>query len=179
MKPTAPRKNCPTCGYANRVNAKVCTQCGHSFVLIAADGSLRKACSACGHTNRLTAQVCSQCGRAFAGVRPTKFLRGKRWCPQCGAARKPAAKVCKNCGFHFKIVPAESPVVPSAKPPITLPPDPPTPVPLPPRKSRVGLEGEPSPYISSDELDRLRGSGPYSPSLVERMAHRLTKKANS
>ncbi len=178
MKPSAPRKTCPACAHANRINAKVCTQCGHAFVLIGVDGTLRKACSACGHANRLTAQICSQCGHAFAGVRPGKMFR-KKWCPQCGAARRPGAKVCTQCGFRFKTAPAESPVNPAAKPPIVLPPTPDVLAPLPPQTSHAGLEGEPSPYVSSDELNRLRGAGPYSHSLVERMAHRLTRKTHS
>jgi predicted amidophosphoribosyltransferase len=179
MKPLSPRKTCPKCGHTNRLNAKICTQCGHAFILVSDDGTVRKTCPKCNHPNRLSARVCSQCGYTFVSLRPAKLLRGKKWCPQCGVARRPSAKVCSQCGYHFKSVPAESPVIPAAKPGVTLPPAPDLPTTLPPRKPHGGIEGEPSPYISSDELNRLRRAGPYSPSLVERMAHRLTKKDNS
>jgi predicted amidophosphoribosyltransferase len=179
MKSFSPRKTCPTCGHPNRFNAKVCTQCGHAFILVSADGVMRKTCSTCGHANRLAARVCSQCGRAFPDVRPVQLLRGKRWCPQCGAPRRATAKVCSQCGFRFTSTPKETPIVPAPKPAITLPPALDVSPTLPRRKSHTGLEGEPSPYITNDELNRLLGSGPYSPNLIERMAYRVTKKDNS
>lgn len=179
MRTVSPRKSCPACGHANRVTAKVCGQCGHSFVLVGADGIVRKACSTCGHANRLTARVCSQCGHAFTVMRHVRLPGIKKWCPQCGAPRRPAAKVCTQCGFRFKTAPAESPVMPAPRPAVNLPPPPSTPTTLPPMRSRAGIEGEPSPYISNDDLNRLRGAGPYSPGLVGRLAHRLTRKDNS
>jgi ribosomal protein L40E len=182
MKSAAPRKACPRCGHQNRVTAKVCVQCAHAFVLVDADGVVRKTCANCNHANRLTARVCSQCGHHFSSLRPMKRLgSGQKWCPQCGAARKPSAKVCNQCGFRFKPHTTRPPIVGTVEPPVTLPPTFEARAPLPPNRPSVtdSLSGVPSPYLSSDDLNRLRASGPYSPGLMARFLFQLNKKDRS
>jgi len=181
-EPTANRKPCPLCGHANRPTAKVCSNCGHGFVSARADGTLRKFCPHCGTENRIRARVCVQCGQPFRGVRPVIKMNGQKWCPQCGKARRKQAKVCTNCGYRFKIVTEEAPVVPKTDPPIMLPPQfdaPPKLPPSTPPKRNVPLEGEPAPYLTSDEIDRIRGGGIYNPNFAARLISQFTRKNRS
>jgi DNA-directed RNA polymerase subunit RPC12/RpoP len=138
-------------------------------------GTLRKACPACGHQNRLNAQVCSQCGKAFSDAHPIKAtITGGRqkWCPQCGAARRVGAKVCTQCGYRFHFTRLTSPIEQQPPPAVALPPDVhiPPPVVLP-----TDIGGEPAPYLSNDELDRLRGGGVYHPNVFIRLLSNVKK----
>jgi DNA-directed RNA polymerase subunit RPC12/RpoP len=167
------RKICPSCGHSNRANAKVCTHCGRSFSLVRATGMLRKRCSNCGAENRLSAKVCTSCGQAFsmekALNRPTTTAK---WCPKCGTKRKPGAKVCTNCGYRFESQkPSAEPIVQMPQPAIT--PKPPTtpPVELPP-----DLKGEPAPYISDEQLNRLRQGTAYHSNVFVRLLYQMSKK---
>ncbi len=167
------RKFCPHCGHSNRIGANICSQCGRSFVLVKATGTLRKRCSNCGHDNRLRANVCSACGHSFqvekAAKAPTK---GVKWCPQCGKKRNLQAKVCNRCGYHFeKLKTGTAPLVQMPQPAIQAKPKPPAPVKLPP-----DLKGEPAPYISSDEFDRLREGGVYHSNVFVRLLYQMSKK---
>jgi DNA-directed RNA polymerase subunit RPC12/RpoP len=170
------RKACPHCGHMNRAGAKVCTQCGRPFVLSSRTGMLRKTCPFCGHENRLRARVCSQCGKAFSGTHPikTSIIGGRqKWCPQCGAARRPGAKVCTQCGHRFSFTRLTAPIVQPTPPAVTLPPDSTTPA----VKLPTDISGEPAPYLSSDELDRLRGGGAYHPNVFIRLLSTVNKKS--
>ncbi|HEX2906696.1 MAG TPA: zinc ribbon domain-containing protein [Phototrophicaceae bacterium] len=173
--PPPDRKLCAHCGHANRGAAKVCSQCGQPFLLVGETGTLRKTCPGCGHKNRVSAQVCSQCGRAFrsgTSVKVAATNRRPRWCPQCGTARRPSAKVCPQCGHKFYARSSQPPLTQTPPPAVTLLPDvfPAPPVDLPPT-----LTGEPSPFLSSDELDRLRQTGMYHPNILVRLYHRTRK----
>ncbi|MEP7291441.1 MAG: zinc ribbon domain-containing protein [Chloroflexota bacterium] len=169
------RKLCPNCGHSNRASVKVCPQCGYAF-LASTGGFLRKRCAACGHMNRLGAKVCSHCGHAFQGKVTALQSEGQKWCPVCGKRRGASAKVCSSCGYRFKLpvrVPAvpEQPIVQSETlaEPIKLrkttsaPPTPKVP----------SLSGEPAPYISPEELKRLREMGTQDPGLFVRLYHVL------
>ncbi len=167
------RKICPHCGHSNRATANICTQCGRSFILVRATGTLRKKCNKCGYENRLKARVCSQCGQPFkiekAVNRP---MAGAKWCPKCGKARKAGAKVCSQCGYRFHPSQTGSaPIIQTAQPAITLAPNNPPPVNLPP-----DLKGEPAPYLSSEEIDRLRHGGVYHSNVFVRLMYQMTKK---
>lgn len=142
------RKYCPRCGKASRGAAKVCSQCGYVFRMIAlarTDNTARKRCPSCTHTNRLNAQVCTQCGYHFQGIRgdssaatqkPKKTQQ--KWCPRCGNVCRIEAKVCAQCGHRFRTqftdTPAatatpkpaaitESPIMQKPDQPLTLPQD--------------------------------------------------------
>lgn len=175
MEATTERKRCPQCGYANRMMANVCANCGYRF-----SEGLRKYCTRCGKPNRVRARVCIQCGKPFrpAGV--------PKWCPQCGKRRRPGAKVCSQCGYRFRTPASEPPIAPNPEPPLVLPPqfDLSELNPLPPHKPAAAdvesrssdLSGEPAPFISNEELNQLRGAGIYKRSVIARTMSRLNKK---
>lgn len=181
-QPESDRKTCPHCGHSNRASARVCVECGHPFLLVRATGTLRKRCAKCGYENRLRARVCSQCGEPFRGALPADpaasvVATRQKWCPQCGTARPPDAKVCPQCGYHFRMPQKTEPIVQTPQPAVTLPDDaPPPPVNLPPS---IDLDGEPAPYISKEEFNRLRRSGIYQPNLLARLLDELRKKGDS
>jgi DNA-directed RNA polymerase subunit RPC12/RpoP len=159
----------------NRAAAKMCSQCGRPFVLTGLTGTLRKNCPSCGHQNRLGAKVCSQCGKAFLGTHSISVIGGRqKWCPRCGTARGAGAKVCPQCGYHFRFTRLTTPIVQPKPSAVTLPPDTSAP---PPVKLPVDIGGEPAPYLSSDELDRLRGGGVYHPNVFIRLLSRTNKKS--
>ena len=164
------RKLCPNCGRSSRVSVKVCPQCGYAF-LSSTGGVLRKRCTACGYMNRLGAKACSQCGKAFENRVASLQDNSQKWCPDCGKQRNPGAKICSNCGYRFKAPADEKPIVQSetqaepikvrrtiSTPPTPKPPD---------------LRGEPAPYISPEELKRLREMGTQDPGLFVRLYHVL------
>ncbi len=165
------RKRCPKCGHSNRAAAKICTECGYAFFLESTSGMLRKRCSHCGFMNQMGAKVCSQCGHKFHGkllsTRARSHNLTQKWCPQCGAQRREGAKVCSYCGYRFKELKVEPPVVQSSTlaDPVTVhnvtsaPPEP---------KVR-DLSGEPAPYVSQDELERLRQMGGERPGVFLRL----------
>lgn len=164
------RKTCPRCGHSSRASVKVCPQCGYAF-LSSTGGILRKRCDACGHMNRLGAKVCSRCGKAFENSVSMLQSEGQKWCPQCGKRRNASAKVCSNCGYRFKTPAISAPVVQSEthSEPISvkkITSAPPTPKPR-------DLSGEPAPYISPEELKRLRDMGAQDPGLFVRLYHVL------
>ncbi|MBA3873902.1 MAG: zinc ribbon domain-containing protein [Anaerolineae bacterium] len=180
MTETTPtdRKICSHCGHSNRLNAKVCTDCGQPFVLVRATSLLRKRCPTCGYENRLRAKVCSNCGHEFqvekAAKVPTPTTSAK-WCPKCGTQRKPGAKVCSNCGYHFETgKTATAPIVQMPQPAITTKPTPTPPVKLPP-----DLKGEPAPFISNEQLNQLREGTTYHSNVFVRMLYQMTKKDES
>ncbi len=132
------RKQCPQCGHANRIAAKICTNCGYAFPatsLAKPEGVPLKRCPECGHENRLSAKVCSQCGHKFRSMES----KGEKWCPRCGTVCRLEAKVCSHCGHKFrtsftnnaaasktasnagKSQITESPIVQTPDAPITLP----------------------------------------------------------
>ncbi len=164
------RKLCPNCGHSSRVSVKVCPQCGYAF-LTSTGGVLRKRCAACGHMNRLGAKTCSQCGKAFASGVSSLQSGEQKWCPNCGKRRNGSAKVCSSCGYRFKTPAADKPIIQAetqaepiklrkttSAPPTPKPPD---------------LSGEPAPYISPEELKRLRELGTQDPGLFVRLYHVL------
>jgi len=170
------RKRCPNCGHSNRATAKNCTQCGFAFFLASSDGILRKRCSLCGHMNRLGAKVCSQCGSAFQGHILSAPNQRQKWCPQCGAKRRDTAKVCSRCGYRFKVPPMESPVIQSdtlGEPIVSQKITTSTPEP-----KKHDLSGEPAPYLSKDELERLRRVGTASPGTFVRIFQILRDNQN-
>ncbi|MBI1279271.1 MAG: zinc-ribbon domain-containing protein [Anaerolineaceae bacterium] len=171
------RKSCSYCGHSNRASAKICTECGRSFTLVRATGVLRKRCPECGYENRLRAKVCSQCGHTFqvqkAPMRPVSSTKAK-WCPKCGSKRRPNAKVCSQCGYRFEVdkaSPTAPPIVQMPQPAITQKPAQPPPVKLPP-----DLKGEPAPYITDEELNKLRQGTSYHSNVFVRMLYQMTKK---
>lgn len=186
------RKKCPQCGHGNRISAKVCANCGYRFISAQIQG-LRKFCTQCGTANRIRARVCMQCGKAFRSASPTVV---QKWCPQCGKPRhtttKALAKVCSNCGYRFRTSVRtqshpEPPVKPFADSPLTLPPLFDEPIPLPPDEEPRKVDpvstvddqhssGEPAPFISSDELNQLRGKGVYNRRTTEQTLTRISKK---
>ena len=159
----AGRKVCPNCGHENRATAKNCTQCGFAFFLASSDGMLRKRCRVCGHLNRMGARVCSQCGTAFGGKILAPRQQPQNWCPNCGARRRDGAKVCSFCGYRYK-VPAEPPVVQSNDLSAPVSPGGVISVPKPP-----DLRGEPAPFLSDEELRRLRREGEHRPGFFVRL----------
>lgn len=169
----ADRKICSYCGHSNRSTAQVCTQCGRSFVLVRSTGMLRKRCPNCDHENRLRAKVCSQCGQTFSVEKLVRRPNATaKWCPRCGHKRKPEAKVCSNCGYHFETHKANTAAIVQTPPPATNPkPAPQQPVKLPP-----DLKGEPAPFLSDDQLNRLRQDGPYHSNVFVRLLNQMTKK---
>ncbi|MBI1258202.1 MAG: zinc-ribbon domain-containing protein [Chloroflexi bacterium] len=187
------RKRCPKCGHSNRAAAKVCTECGYAFFLEDTSGMLRKRCSHCGFMNKMGAKVCSQCGSKFHGKLLSSKARShnltQKWCPQCGAQRREGAKVCSYCGYRFKEIKIEPPVVQSsalAAPAIEHSPAP-TEQPVvqsntladpvtiqnvasvPPEPKVPDLSGEPAPYITQEELERLRQMGGERPGVFLRL----------
>ena len=171
---TTDRKPCPNCGHSNRVTAKNCTQCGFAFFLADTGGMLRKRCAHCGFFNRMGAKICTRCGAAFRGTVMESRSQRQKWCPQCGAPRKAGAKVCNQCGYRFKAEPVEPPLVQSndlGVPIKVKPPEPPVKVtprvtptasepPAQPASPKpTDLSGEPAPYLSPEELERLRQMG--------------------
>jgi DNA-directed RNA polymerase subunit RPC12/RpoP len=169
----ADRKICPHCGHSNRSTAKVCTACGRPFVLARATSLLRKRCPECGYENRLRAKVCSNCGHAFQVERAAKSpTASAKWCPKCGTERKPGAKVCSNCGYRFESGKTPTaPIVQMPQPAIT-----PTPTPTPPVKLPPDLKGEPAPFMSNEELNKLRQAEPYHSNVFVRLLQQVTKK---
>ena len=187
------RKRCPKCGHSNRAAAKVCTECGFAFFLEDTSGMLRKRCSHCGFMNKMGAKVCSQCGSKFHGKLLSSKARShnltQKWCPQCGAQRREGAKVCSFCGYRFKEIKIEPPVVQSnalAAPAIehsSAPTEQPVvlsntladPVTVhnvtsaPPEPKVPDLSGEPAPYITQEELERLRQMGGARPGVFLRL----------
>lgn len=159
----AERKVCPHCGHPNRVPAKNCTQCGFAFFLATSGGVLRKRCHACGYMNRLGAKVCSQCGAAFGGKLLAPREQPQKWCPNCGARRRDGAKVCSFCGYRFK-VPGEPPVVQAGTLSEPIAPGGVISAPKPP-----DLSGEPAPFLSEEELKRLRQVGEHRPGFFVRL----------
>jgi DNA-directed RNA polymerase subunit RPC12/RpoP len=181
-------KVCPRCGHTNRMSAKNCTQCGTAFFLALVDGEIRKRCPRCGVYNRESAKVCTNCGREYRTLQLTSRGQRQKWCPQCGAPRHATAKVCARCGFRFKTGAAvEAPLQQSSLTTDPIPPQaaakpaPPPEAPIkqspliaepisrrvtaaPPRRGAArpdfDLSGEPAPYISPEELDRIRGKRP-------------------
>jgi DNA-directed RNA polymerase subunit RPC12/RpoP len=173
--PSPDRKFCPYCGHSNRSTAKVCTNCGQPFVLARATSLLRKRCPECGYENRLRAKVCANCGHIFQVERAAKSpTASAKWCPKCGTERKPGAKVCSNCGYRFdtKKTPT-APIVQMPQPAIT-----PTPTPTPPVKLPPDLKGEPAPFMSNEELNKLRDADaePYHSNVFVRLLQQMTKK---
>jgi DNA-directed RNA polymerase subunit RPC12/RpoP len=187
------RKRCPKCGHSNRAEAKICTECGYAFFLENTSGVLRKRCSHCGFMNHMGAKVCSQCGSKFHSKLLTTRARAhnqrQKWCPQCGAQRHEGAKVCSYCGYRFKDIKIEPPVVQSnelsqppivhsnapTEPQVVLSNDLAEPVTIhnvtsaPPEPKPIDLSGEPAPYISQDELERLRRMGGERPGTFLRL----------
>ena len=178
MTETTPtdRKICPHCGHSNRLSANVCTQCGRSFVLVRATGSLRKRCPNCSYQNRLRAKVCAHCGKVFPVEKAAKRSSANaKWCPQCGAKHKPGAKVCSNCGYHFESTkPGTAPITQMPQPAIT-----PKPTPTPPVKLPPDLKGEPAPYLTSEQLNKLRQGEAYHANVFIRPLTQTIKKGGT
>ncbi len=142
-------------------------------MLVRATGLLRKRCSNCGYENRLRAKVCSHCGKTF----PIEKVVNRpsipaKWCPRCGMKRKSGAKVCSRCGFHFEVgKPTAPPIVQMPQPAIDPQPVSPPPVKLPP-----DLKGEPAPFITNEQLNKLRQGTAYHSNVFVRMLYQMTTK---
>ena len=159
-------KTCPQCGHTNKLTAKNCPQCGTPFFLAEVAGEMRKRCASCGHFNRMTANVCTRCGAEYAKVQIATRGHKQKWCPKCGSPRKTSAKVCPRCGYHFIAKPSEAPVVQSEThtdpKKVIEPPD---------------IDGEPAPYISPDELRKIRlGERESADTFLRAMQNLLRKK---
>jgi hypothetical protein len=137
--------------------------------------------------NRMGAKVCSQCGSKFHPKLITTRGRSKpgalaaraqvqKWCPQCGAERREGAKVCSFCGYYFKDAAAPKPQ--RAEPPFEAPitqasaqaePAIQNVATTPPEPKPRDLSGEPAPYITQEELERLRRMGGERPNTFVRL----------
>jgi hypothetical protein len=185
------RKRCSHCGYMNRMGANVCSQCGSKFHArlrttrgrshspLSARAQVQKWCPQCGAQRREGAKVCSFCGYRFKDIPVTP-------------ARKPVIKpVEQSIEPRF-----EPPVMQSStqmdalaiqaapnQPQIEAPFEPPImqsntlaePVTVhnvtsaPPEPKTPDLSGEPAPYITQDELERLRTMGGERPGVFLRL----------
>jgi hypothetical protein len=160
QNPDEERKACPNCGHSSRATAKICSHCGYVFFAVRENGMVRKRCAHCGHLNRMGAKVCTNCGSAFSGIAMISRGQAQKWCPQCGAPRRPTAKVCSQCGYHFKSTPIEPPLVHPNPKAVPIAPAQPVPPSHPIRHARTpDIAGEPAPFLSDDELNRLRDVG--------------------
>lgn len=159
-------KACPQCGHTNKLTAKNCSQCGTRFFLAEVEGEMRKRCDSCGHFNRMTANVCARCGTPYVKTQIAARGQRQKWCPQCGSPRKPTANVCARCGYRFVVKPGVPPIVQadtlSAPKTVIEPPD---------------IDGEPAPYLSPEELRKIRlGDRETADTFLNAMQKLLKKK---
>ncbi|MDX2159993.1 MAG: zinc ribbon domain-containing protein [bacterium] len=170
--PEADRKTCSQCGSSNKIGAKNCNQCGTPFSYLRENGVLRKRCTTCGYFNRDSAKVCSQCGTEYRRVvvasrpvarstAPAQPPSGKapnttqrQLCPQCGSSQRMEARVCTQCGHRFTAA-ERKPFTgdPISKRVQTSAPPPGAPRPV------YDVSGEPAPYVTAEQLERLRREG--------------------
>ncbi len=183
------RKRCAQCGAMNRMGAKVCAQCGMAFggrVL-----TLRQRwCPQCGAERRPNAKVCSFCGYRYKvdtePIEPPLLLsndlsepiRVRSELPHTPApisaeAPKVQASV-RTPDLTSTAVPTVPTASPLVEPPVLLSNDLAEPVKVhtmtgttPTPKPR-DLSGEPAPFISKEELDRLRRMGDQNSGLFLR-----------
>jgi ribosomal protein L40E len=177
------RKRCQQCGAMNRMGAKVCVQCGKAF-----RGKFvtfrQKWCPQCGAERRPNAKVCSFCGYRFKPesapvvVEPPVVQSNELSMPISTRKDSPhtpapiAAEVPKvpqgvrTPDLTSAAVPTEAPIMQSndlADPIKMRSTTGTTPTPKPP-----DLSGEPAPYLSPDELSRLRRMGDQTTGLFIR-----------
>lgn len=183
------RKRCQQCGAMNRMGAKVCAQCGSAFrgKMVALR---QKWCPQCGAERRPNAKVCSFCGYRFkpesasiiteppivqsSELSASIITRGDL--PHTPAsinaeAPKPAP-AASTPDLTRTAVPTEAPAAPLVQSNDLADPirkrsttgTTPTPEPPKPRD----LSGEPAPYLTPDELTRLRRMGDQNTGLFIR-----------
>jgi hypothetical protein len=177
------RKRCQQCGAMNRMGAKVCVQCGKAF-----RGKFvsfrQKWCPQCGAERRPNAKVCSFCGYRFkpesapiiaeppvvqssdlsAPISPRRDLPHTPAPVSAEAPKVPQG--VRTPDLTSAAVPTESPLVQSndlADPVGVRSTTGTTPTPKP-----RDLSGEPAPYISKEELERLRHMGDQNAGLFLR-----------
>jgi len=173
------RKRCSHCGYMNRMGAKVCSQCGSKFRVkllttrgrIQAQNHAQKWCPQCGAQRNEGAKVCSFCGYHYkdiqvqpAPVRPVVPKVEPPFEPpvmQSSTQAEPTTIQAVTPEPSF-----EPPVMQSSvSEPVTVhnvtsaPPEPKAP----------DLSGEPAPYITQEELERLRTMGGERPGVFLRL----------
>ncbi len=153
-------KICPKCGHRSRASAKNCAQCGTGFFIVYSKGELRKRCHECGFYNLDRAKVCTRCGTSYPAILMTSRGHVHKWCTQCGAIRRLTAKVCNRCGFHFTPPPLETPIQqsPALAEPLSQQIEA-APPPSGAARPAFDLSGEPAPYISPQEMQRLQRGG--------------------
>jgi hypothetical protein len=180
------RKRCQQCGAMNRMGAKVCAQCGKPFrSRLITFG--QKWCPQCGAERRPNAKVCSFCGYRFKPESapipaeppvvqsndlsaPIKTRKDMPYTPASIAAEAPKPpKGVRTPDLTRTAVPTEAPEAPImqsndlADPIGVRSTTGTTPTPKPP-----DLSGEPAPYLSKEELDRLRRMGDQNTGLFIR-----------
>jgi len=72
---------CPSCGVANKPDAKFCSECGKEMIVT-------RACPKCQAKIKPDAKFCPECGASLQDVK----------CAKCGAAMQAGAKFCPECG---------------------------------------------------------------------------------
>jgi ribosomal protein L40E len=177
------RKRCQQCGAINRMGAKVCAQCGKAF-----RGKLvsfgQKWCPQCGAERRPNAKVCSFCGYRFKPESapivdeppvvqsndlsaPISTRTDLPHTPAPISVEAPkAAPAARTPDLTSAAVPTEAPIMQSndlAEPIKKRSTTGTTPTPKPP-----DLSGEPAPYLTPDELSRLRRMGDQNTGLFIR-----------
>lgn len=187
------RKRCPNCGHMNRLGAKKCSQCGTAFGgrVLPAREHVQRWCPNCGARRRDGAKVCSYCGYRYktpteAPVVQTSDLGEPITSGGVISAKVPAASAA----------PTEPPVVQTGElgEPVTAGE---TITAIPPKVSRQPVEppvvqaetlaepvkvrrvittpkppdlsGEPAPYLSAEDLKRLRDVGEHRPGFFVRL----------
>jgi DNA-directed RNA polymerase subunit RPC12/RpoP len=178
------RKRCSHCGFMNRMGAKVCSQCGskfHSKLLTTRAKSRNRAqkwCPQCGAERHEGAKVCSFCGYHFKEV-PAPKPQPKQVEPPFEAPITQSNSLSDAAIHTFASAPeAKVPLQPSEppfEPPITQSSTNAEPITVhnvtsaPPEPKAPDLSGEPAPYISKDELERLRRMGGERPGVFLRL----------
>ncbi len=189
------RKRCPNCGHMNRMGAKTCSRCGTAFggkIMVVREHK-QMWCPNCGARRRDGSKVCSYCGYRFktatAPVEPPVVQSGALGQPVITGSvittPRPTAPVTEPPVVQSTalgepvaaggVISAARPPEPGKKPvepPVVQSDELAEPVrmgsvittPRPP-----DLSGEPAPYLSPDEVKRLRQVGEHRPGLFVRL----------
>jgi hypothetical protein len=187
------RKRCPNCGHMNRLGAKTCSRCGTAFggKVLPAREHPQQWCPNCGARRRDGAKVCSYCGYRFKTPTEAPIV-------QTGDLSEPitAGGVISANLPAPSAAPTEPPVVQTGElgEPVTAggvisanapkvsgtPTEPPVvqndTLAEPVKVRRVvtapkppDLSGEPAPYLSPEDLKRLREVGEHRPGFFVRL----------